>query len=58
MTATIYVCVEPSDDPALVLVRTSATPNPERRPPMRVSRDELDKVLLALLDSASAEVKL
>ncbi|MGF6610632.1 hypothetical protein OKW45_005554 [Paraburkholderia sp. WSM4175] len=58
MIAAIYARIEPTDDPAFVLVRTSSIPNPERKPPMRVRRDELDKVLLALLDAANAEVGL
>ena len=48
--------VEPADDPAFVWLRTSATPNPERKPAMLVKRDELNAVLLMLCDAAQTEV--
>jgi len=51
MTA-LFVCIEPSDDPAFVWVRISATPNPERKPAMLIDRNDLNHVLLMLLDAA------
>lgn len=56
MTA-LFAHIEPSNDSALIWVRTSASPNPERKPAMLVHRDDLDLVLLLLLDAATrAEV--
>jgi hypothetical protein len=55
MTA-LYAHIEVADDPAFVWLRTSASPNPERKPAMLVKRDELDAVLLMLLDAAQMEV--
>jgi len=51
--AAIYAHVEQSDDPTFVLLRTSANPNPERKPAMLVKRDELNAVLLMFLDAAN-----
>jgi hypothetical protein len=51
----IYVHIEPADDPMFVLLRTSANPNPERKPAMRVGRAELNGVLLMLLDAADSQ---
>jgi len=53
MTA-LYAHIEPSDDPALVWVRTSASPNPDRKPAMLIHRDDLSRVLLLLLDAAGS----
>lgn len=50
----IHFHVEPADDPTFVLLRTSANPNAERKPPMRVARVHLDAVLLMLIDAANA----
>ena len=55
MTA-LYASIEPADDPDFVSVRTSTTPNPERKPAMLISRDHLDSVLLMLLDAAGSDV--
>jgi hypothetical protein len=52
MTA-LYVHIEPADDSGFVLLRASVTPSPERKPAMRIVRDELDGVLLMLLDAAN-----
>jgi len=51
MTA-LFAHIEPSDDPALVWVRTSASPNPDRKPAMLINRNDLNHVLLMLLDAA------
>jgi hypothetical protein len=51
----LYAHIEPSDDPGFVWLKTSTTPNPERKPAMRVRRHELDSVLLMLLDAARAD---
>jgi hypothetical protein len=51
----IYVHLAPADDPEFVLLRTSASPNPERKPPTRVARGELNAVLLMLLDAANSQ---
>ncbi|CAD15569.1 hypothetical protein [Ralstonia pseudosolanacearum] len=48
----IYVAIEPADHQAFVLIRASANPNPERKPPMRVARAMLPEVLELLLDTA------
>jgi|GEM_PF-3346576 len=47
----LFVHIEPADDPAFVWLRTSASPNPERKPAMLVGRDEINAVLLMLLDA-------
>ncbi|MFL9930880.1 hypothetical protein P0D88_16835 [Paraburkholderia sp. RL18-103-BIB-C] len=52
MTA-LYAHIEPSAEPGFVFVRTSTTPDPARKPPMTVRRDELTNVLLMLLDAAT-----
>ena len=51
----IYVHLAPADDPEFVMLRTSGSPNPERKPPTRVSRGELDAALLMLLDAANSQ---
>jgi len=55
MTA-LYAHLEPSDDPGLIWVRTSATPSPERKPAMQIDRNDLNHVLLMLLDAAGRAV--
>ena len=40
MTA-LYAYIEPANEANLVSLRTSTTPNPERKPAMIVRRDEL-----------------
>jgi len=52
MTA-LFAHIESPDDPGLVWIRTSATPNPERKPAMLIQRDDLNPVLLMLLDAAT-----
>jgi hypothetical protein len=52
MTA-LYAYIEPANEANLVSLRTSTTPNPERKPAMIVRRDELNAVLLMLLDAAN-----
>lgn len=54
MTA-LYASIEPTGDPDFVSVRTSTTPNPERKPAMLIRLDHLDGVLLMLLDAARAD---
>jgi hypothetical protein len=54
MTA-LYASIEPTDDPDVVSLRTSATPNPGRKPAMLIRRDHLDGVLLMLLDAAAMD---
>lgn len=49
----LYVHIELADDPVFVLLRTSASPNPDRKPPMRVARAQLASVVLMLLDAAN-----
>jgi len=48
----LFAHLEPSDDPGMVWIRTSATPNPERKPAMLIDRNDLNHVLLMLLDAA------
>lgn len=55
MTA-LYASIESADDPDFVSLRTSATPNPGRKPAMLIRRDHLDGVLLMLLDAAGSDV--
>ena len=55
MTA-LYASIEPADDPDFVSVRTSTTPNPERKPATLIRREHLDGVLLMLLDAAATDV--
>ena len=50
----LYTHIELTDDPALISVRTSSTPNPERKPAMLIHRDDLSRVLLLLLDAAGS----
>jgi hypothetical protein len=52
MTA-LHAYIELADEPGFVFVRTSTTPDPKRKPPMIVRRDELNAVLLMLLDAAN-----
>lgn len=52
--AALHIYLAPSDDFAIVLLRTSASPNPEQKPPMRIAREDLASVLLVLLDTANA----
>ncbi|WP_166444083.1 hypothetical protein [Pararobbsia silviterrae] len=52
----IFAHMEPADDPALVWLRTSASPDPERKPAMLVARADLNNVLLMLLDAAQTGV--
>lgn len=56
MTA-LYVGIEPADDPDFVSLRTSTSPNPERKPAMVTRRDCLDNVLLMLLDAACTDAE-
>ena len=51
----LYVDIKPADDPAFVLLRTSAHPNPERKPPMRIRRDAIDSVLAMLLGASNID---
>lgn len=51
----LYVDIKPADDPAFVLLRTSATSHPERKPPMRIRRDAIDSVLALLLGASNLE---
>lgn len=53
--STVYIAIEPADDPEFVLMRSSANPGPERKPAMRVARDSLHQVLELLLDTAQTE---
>jgi len=51
----LYIDIKPSDDPAFVLLHTSATPHPERKPPMRIRRDAIDNVLAMLLGASNID---
>ena len=53
----LYVDIKPADDPAFVLLRTSAHPNPERKPPMRIRRDAIDSVLALMLGAANIDAR-
>ncbi len=53
----LFAHIEPSDKLDSVWLRTSATPNPERKPPIIVRRDELHDVMLMLLDAAKTEAE-
>jgi hypothetical protein len=53
----LYVDIKPADDPAFVLLRTSATPHPERKPPMRIRRDAIDNVLALLLGASNINAR-
>jgi len=53
----LYVDIKPADDPAFVLLRTSATPHPERKPPMRIRRDAIDSVLALMLGAANIDAR-
>jgi hypothetical protein len=55
MTA-LYIHIEPTDDLSFVSLRTSASPNPERKPAMLVARDELSAAMLMPLDAAQVWV--
>jgi hypothetical protein len=59
--AAVFVHIEPADDPQFVWLRSSASPEPDRKPAMLVARKELTDVLLMLLDAANspcAEVRI
>ncbi|AJY66061.1 hypothetical protein [Burkholderia glumae] len=49
----IHAHIEASATPGFVLLRTSASADPERKPAMLVSRAALPGVLLLLLDAAA-----
>ena len=51
----LYIDIKPADDPAFVLLRTSAHPNPERKPPMRIRRDAIDSVLAMMLGATNID---
>jgi hypothetical protein len=53
----LYVSLKPADDPEYVLLRTSATPHPERKPPMRIRRDAIDSVLALLLGASNIDAR-
>jgi hypothetical protein len=53
----LYVDIKPADDPAFVLLRTSATPHPERKPPMRIRRDSVESVLALLLGVSNIDAR-
>ncbi|MDR5743282.1 hypothetical protein QCE73_08955 [Caballeronia sp. LZ029] len=48
----IYFQIEATEDPNVVLVRSSANPNPERKPAMAVALGDLGGVLLLLWEAA------
>jgi hypothetical protein len=51
----LHVNIQPDADPDYVLLRTSANPGPERKPPMRIRRDAVDSVLALLLGASNIE---
>jgi hypothetical protein len=53
--AGLHVNIQPDADPDYVLLRTSANPGPERKPPMRIRRDAVDNVLALLLGASNIE---
>jgi hypothetical protein len=53
----LYVDIKPADDPSFVLLRTSATPHPDRKPPMRIRRDAIDSVLAMLLGASNIDAR-
>ena len=53
----LYIDIKPADDPAFVLLRTSAHPSPERKPPMRIRRDSVDSVLALLLGAINIDAR-
>lgn len=53
----LYIDIKPADDPNFVLLRTSASPGPERKPPMCIRRDAVDNVLALLLGAANIEMR-
>jgi hypothetical protein len=53
----LFVDIKPADDPAYVLLRTSSTPNPERKPPMRIRRDSIDSVLALMLGASNIDMR-
>lgn len=53
----LYIDIKPADDPNFVLLRTSASPAPERKPPLRIRRDAVDHVLAQLLGAANVETR-
>ncbi|CAJ0777766.1 hypothetical protein [Ralstonia chuxiongensis] len=52
---TLYLAIEPSEDAAFVLFRASANPGPERKPPVRVLREDLTRTIELLLDTAAQQ---
>lgn len=52
--AGIFAHIEPADDPRFVWLRTSASPNPERKPAMRIALADLEATLQALLRAADS----
>lgn len=53
----LYIDIKPADDPNFVLLRTSANPGPERKPPMRIRRDAIDSVLALLLGARNIDTR-
>jgi hypothetical protein len=53
----LYIDIKPADDPNFVLLRTSANPGPERKPPMRIRRDTVDSVLALLLGASNIDTR-
>ncbi|WP_321899148.1 hypothetical protein [Paraburkholderia heleia] len=53
--ANLHVNIQPDADPDYVLLRTSANPGPERKPPMRIHRNAVDSVLALLLGASNIE---
>lgn len=53
--AGLHVNIQPDVDPNYVLLRTSANPSPERKPPMRIRRETVDSVLALLLGASNIE---
>lgn len=54
MTRGIFAHIEIADDPGFVWLRTSASPNPERKPAMQIALADLDATLKALLRAADS----
>lgn len=50
----LFVHIEPADDAGYVLLRTSASPHPERKPPFRIAFADLGATLQALLHAADS----
>ncbi|PQV52926.1 hypothetical protein B0G83_1026 [Paraburkholderia sp. BL21I4N1] len=53
----LYVSIKQADDPAFVLLHTSSTPGPERKPPMRIRREAVDSVLALLLGAGNIDAR-